>query len=78
MGKLLKLWKRYSYIVLFVFLILSLFDLRFALAAIICMLGPIVVSIFKGRFGVETYVQGEVFMTMYYLKLARRKRFLSF
>jgi ferredoxin-type protein NapH len=48
--RLLKLWKKYSYIALFAFIILSLFDLRFALAAIICMLGPIVVSIFKGRF----------------------------
>ncbi|ASW43429.1 MULTISPECIES: 4Fe-4S binding protein [Eubacteriales] len=50
MGKLLKFWKRYSYVVLFAFIILSLFDLRFALAAIGCMLGPVVLSIFKGRF----------------------------
>ena len=62
MWKLLKLWKRYSYIVLFAFLILSLFDLRFALAAIICMLGPIVVSIFKGRFCVWKHMSKGKFL----------------
>ncbi len=50
MKKIFKLWKHYSFIVLFVFLIISLFDFRFALAAILCMTAPILVSIFKGRF----------------------------
>ncbi len=50
MKKIFHLWKKYSYVVLIAFVILSLFDFRFALAAIICMLAPILVSIFKGRF----------------------------
>ncbi len=47
---LLKLWKSYSFILLIAFIILSLFDMRFALAAVICMAAPIIVSLFKGRF----------------------------
>lgn len=50
MKLLLTWWKRYSFVFLFAFLIFSLFDFRFSLAAIICMLGPIVVAVFKGRF----------------------------
>lgn len=50
MKKMLQLWKQYSFLVLLAFLVLGLFDMRFALAAIICMLGPIIVSTFKGRF----------------------------
>lgn len=47
---ILKLWKKYSYIGLLGFIILSLFDLRFAILAIVCMVAPIIVSVFKGRF----------------------------
>lgn len=43
-------WKRFSYIILFAFIILGLFDMRFALAAVICMLGPILVSFWRGRY----------------------------
>lgn len=48
--KILILWKKYSFILLIVFVSFSLLDLRFALLAIICMVAPILVSIFKGRF----------------------------
>ncbi len=50
MNKLLNLWKKYSFIVFFAFVVLSLFDFRIAIAAIVCMVAPIVVSLFKGRF----------------------------
>ncbi len=50
MKKILNFWKNYSYILLFAFVIFSLFDFRIAVAAIICMLAPIFVSLFKGRF----------------------------
>lgn len=50
MKKLLKLWKNYSFILLFSFVIFSLFDFRIAIAAVICMVAPILVSIFRGRF----------------------------
>lgn len=50
MIKLLNLWKNYSFVLLFAFVILSLFDFRIAIAAVICMVAPILVSIFRGRF----------------------------
>ena len=50
MKTLFNLWKKYSFIVLLAMIIASLFDFRFALAAIFCMLGPIAISFFAGRF----------------------------
>lgn len=50
MNKILKLWKKYSFSLLIAFIVLSLFDFRFAIAAAICMIAPIIVSIYKGRF----------------------------
>lgn len=46
----LKLWKKYSFVLLIAFVLLGLLDLRFAVAAVICMVAPVIVSIFKGRF----------------------------
>jgi len=50
LDKFLKFWKKYSFVGLVAFILLGLLDLRFAIAAIICMVAPIIVSIFKGRF----------------------------
>lgn len=50
MKKLFELWKKYSYVLLFLFVIVSLFDFRIGMAAIICMVAPIIVSAFKGRY----------------------------
>lgn len=50
MTNFLKYWKKYSFMLLFIFVGLGLLDLRFALAAIVCMVAPIIVSVFKGRF----------------------------
>lgn len=50
MKKLITIWKKYAFVLLFAFIIISLFDFRIAIGAIICMLAPIVVSIFKGRY----------------------------
>ncbi len=50
MSNLLKFWKKWSYIILIAFLILGMFDFRIGLIALICMITPIIVSIFKGRF----------------------------
>jgi len=44
------LWKKYSFLVLFIFLVASLFDFRLALGAVVCMLAPVVVGVFRGRF----------------------------
>lgn len=50
MSNLLKVWKKYSFLLLMAFVIIGLFDMRFALAAIVCMVAPIIVSLFKGRY----------------------------
>ncbi|WP_175413023.1 4Fe-4S binding protein [Clostridium sp. AWRP] len=50
MKKFFKLWKKYSFTLLIAFVLLGLIDLRFSVAAVICMAGPIIVSVFKGRF----------------------------
>ncbi len=50
MNKFLVLWKKYSFVILMMFILLGLFDARIALLAIICMVSPIIVSLFKGRF----------------------------
>ena len=44
------LWKKYSYLLLITFIIGGLFDFRIGLVAIICMVGPILISLFRGRF----------------------------
>jgi len=50
MERVLKFWKKYSFTLLIGFVLLGLIDFRFALVAVICMIAPVVVSIFKGRF----------------------------
>ena len=50
MKNIMKLWKKYSFLVLIAFVILGLLDTRIAIAAVVCMVAPIIVSIFKGRF----------------------------
>lgn len=50
MKTLFSLWRKYSFLLLIAFVILSLFDLRFAVIAVICMFAPIAVSLFKGRY----------------------------
>lgn len=50
MKKMLALWKNNSYLVLLVFITWGLFDFRIAIAAVVCMVAPIIVSAFKGRF----------------------------
>lgn len=50
MKTLSSLWKKYSFLLLIAFVTLSLFDLRFAVVAAICMIAPITVSLFKGRY----------------------------
>lgn len=50
MEKLFLLWKKYSYVLLIAFIVVSLFDFRIGMAATICMIAPIVVAAFRGRF----------------------------
>lgn len=50
MEKFLKWWKRYSFVLLIAFVLAGIIDIRFATAAVICMVAPIIVSVFNGRF----------------------------
>lgn len=50
MKALFNFWKKYSFVVLLAMIVASLFDFRFALAAILCMVSPIAISFFAGRF----------------------------
>ena len=50
MKHILRLWKKYSYFLLISFVIGGFFDLRIGLIAITCMVGPIITSLYKGRF----------------------------
>jgi len=48
--RFLKLWKKYSLTLLIAFVALGMFDLRFAVVAVVCMIAPVIVSIVRGRF----------------------------
>lgn len=51
-----ELYKKYGYLIFLTFLILSLFDMRFAIIAIICMVAPIAVAFSgKGRYWCGNY-----------------------
>jgi len=50
MEKVFNLWKKYSYMILMVFIIGSLFDSRIAMVAIVCMAAPVILSVSRGRF----------------------------
>nr|WP_315066486.1 4Fe-4S binding protein [uncultured Clostridium sp.] len=50
MSSFFRLWKKYSFTLLVAFIALDMLDLRFAIVAAICMMAPVIVSIFKGRF----------------------------
>lgn len=51
-----KFYKKYGYFIFLTFLILSLFDMRFAIAAIACMILPIIFASFKkGRYWCGNY-----------------------
>lgn len=51
MNRLKNFWNKYAYTILFLFLVLGLFDFRFSIAAIICMMAPVVFAMMgKGRY----------------------------
>ncbi|KZL92656.1 4Fe-4S binding protein [Clostridium magnum] len=50
MDRFLNWWKKYSFILLIAFVLIGLIDLRFAVVAVVCMVAPIIVSVFRGRF----------------------------
>ena len=51
-----KFYKKYGYFLLLFFIIISLFDMRFAIAAIICMAAPVLFAVIgKGRYWCGNY-----------------------
>lgn len=44
------LWKKCSFLILFLFLIISIFNPIWAIAASLCMVSPLIISLFRGRF----------------------------
>ncbi|MBL4931773.1 4Fe-4S binding protein [Clostridium paridis] len=50
MKKIFKLWKKYSFTLLVAFILIGMLDLRIGVLAGICMIAPVIVSVFKGRF----------------------------
>ncbi|MDF2589258.1 MAG: 4Fe-4S ferredoxin, iron-sulfur binding [Anaerocolumna sp.] len=78
MKKLLNLWKKYSFIMLFAFVILSLFDFRIAIAAIICMIAPIIVSLLKGRYWCGNLCPRGSFYDNVVLKFSKKKKVPKF
>ncbi|WMJ89936.1 4Fe-4S binding protein [Anaerocolumna sp. MB42-C2] len=78
MKNLLIIWKKYSFLLLLAFIFLSLFDLRFALAAVICMAAPIAVSFFKGRFWCGNLCPRGNFYDNVVIKISRNKKVPEF
>ncbi|SHJ63497.1 4Fe-4S binding domain-containing protein [Clostridium cavendishii DSM 21758] len=71
---MLKLWKKYSYLILMLFLIVGLFDFRVGLIATICMFAPVVVSFFKGRFWCGNICPRGSFYDNFVSKFANKKK----
>jgi ferredoxin-type protein NapH len=49
MRLLINLYKKYAYLILLLFLVSGLFNSSLAIFALTCMIGPIILSLFKGR-----------------------------
>jgi polyferredoxin len=73
MKKIFNFWKKYSYLILPVFVIAGLFNSRVGMIAVICMAAPIVLSIFRGRFWCGNLCPRGCF----YDKIVSRLRFKS-
>lgn len=43
-------WKKYSFLILFLLLIISIFNPIWAIGASLCMICPLIISFFKGRY----------------------------
>ncbi|WP_244834729.1 4Fe-4S binding protein [Clostridium sp. BJN0001] len=78
MNKLLVIWKKYSYIFLFLVVIAGMFDSRVALVVTICMVGPIIVSLFRGRFWCGNICPRGSFFDNIVKKFSKHKKVPSF
>ncbi len=78
MKNIFKFWKKYSFVLLIAFITLSLFDLRFALAAVICMAAPVFSAVFKGRFWCGNLCPRGNFYDNVVAKFSRKKKVPEF
>lgn len=74
----LSLWKKYSYILLISFIIGGIFDLRIGLIAILCMIAPIIISLFKGRFWCGNLCPRGSFYDSIVSKFSKKKKVPAF
>ncbi len=72
------LWKRYSYVLLIAFISLGLFDLRFAMAAVVCMAAPILISFRKGRFWCGNFCPRGSFYDNIVIKFSKKNKVPGF
>jgi ferredoxin-type protein NapH len=78
MKSILLFWKKYLYLLLIAFVIGGFFDLRIGLIAITCMIGPIVASLFKGRFWCGNVCPRGSFYDNIAAKFSRKKKTPAF
>lgn len=74
MKKISLLWKKYSYFLLILFIIGGLFDFRIGLAALACMIAPIIVSLFRGRFWCGNLCPRGSFYDNIVLKFSKKRK----
>lgn len=77
--KMNKFYKKYGYFLLLFFLIISLFDMRFAIAAIICMAAPVLFAVIgKGRYWCGNYCPRGNFYDNILIKISPKRKVPKF
>lgn len=72
-------YKKYAYLLLLLFLTLSLFDMRFAIIAIVCMIAPLVFAISgKGRYWCGNFCPRGNFYDNILVKISPNKKVPKF
>lgn len=67
------IWKKYSFLLLLTFILFSLFDLRFALVAVICMLAPLLIAPFRGRYWCGNFCPRGSFYDNLMIKISNKR-----
>ncbi len=79
MDTLKKFWSKYSYLIFLTFVVLGLFDFRFAVVAVVCMISPIFLSLLgKGRYWCGNLCPRGNFYDRVLSKIAKKNRTSKF
>lgn len=74
-----KFYKKYGYVILLLFLVASLFDMRIGIIAVVCMVGPIVFAFFgRGRYWCGNYCPRASFYDQVVSKFSPKKKIPAF